>query len=233
MKNKITRVGEIAWLVGIVFCGLGVSLTVKSNLGVSMVLAPAYITYLKLSEFLPWFSLGMAEYAMQGILIVILSFMLRRFKLKYLLCFVTAVLHGFGVDLWGTILEPIVCRTVIERIVCLALGTVVTSFAIALMLRTYLPQEVHELFVKEVSDKFKKSVNRVKWIYDFAFLSMGILLMLLFFGKFSFEMIGVGTLVTTFLNTPIIAMWGKLLDKFFSFTPISTKFFDKFEKIAD
>ena len=93
MKNKIPHVSEVAWLVGVVLCGLGVTLSVKSDFGVSMVIAPAYIVYLKLSEFIDWFTLGMAEYFMQGLIVVVLSFVFRRFKLKYLLCFFTAVIH--------------------------------------------------------------------------------------------------------------------------------------------
>lgn len=233
MKNKITRVSEAAWLVGIILCGLGVSLSVKSDLGVSMVIAPAYIIYLKLSEFIPWLTLGMAEYSMQGILIIVTSLVLRRFKLKYLLCFFTAVIHGVVVDIWGRILSPIVCETVLQRSVCCLLGAVVTATAISLMLRTYLPQEVYELVVKEISDKFGFSVNRVKWIYDISSLAIGIILMLSLFYKFSFDMIGVGTLFLTVFNTPLITLAGKLFDKAFSFTPAFPKFFEKFDKIMN
>lgn len=233
MKNKISKVGEIAWLLGIVFCALGVCLTVKSDFGVSMIIAPGYVLYLKLSQFFPWLTLGMSQYLVQGSLIVALTILMRRFKLKYLLCFLTAVIHGIFVDLWNIILKSILCTGLAGRILCFLFGTIITALAIALMLRTYLPQEVHELVVKEISLKFSKSVNRIKWIYDISFLAAGIILMLSLFGKFSFEMIGIGTVVMTFLNTPLITMWGKLLDKFFSFTPISNKFYDKFEKIMD
>ncbi len=198
-----------------------------------MVVAPAYITYLKLSEIFPWFTLGMAEYTVQGLLIAVLSIVLRRFKLKYLLCFLTAVFHGIIVDIWTAILKPIVCQTVLQRSVCCALGAVITACAIALMLRTYLPQEVYELVVKEISDKFGFSVNTVKWIYDFSSLSIGIILMLTLFSKFSFDMIGIGTLILTFLNTPLIAIAGKIFDKLFDFTPAFSKFFSGFDRVMN
>lgn len=233
MKNKIPNVAEAAWLLGIILCGLGVCLSVKSDFGVSMVIAPAYIIYLKLSEFIPWFTLGMAEYSVQGILIVVLSVALRRFKFKYLLCFLTSVIHGAVVDIWSAILEPIVCETVFQRSLCCAAGAVITSFAIALMLRTYLPQEVYELVVKEISDKFGFSVNRVKWIYDASSLLVAVILMFSMFGRFSFDMIGIGTLVLTFFNTPLITLAGRLLDKFFNFTPAFSGFFKKFDRVMN
>ena len=233
MQKKFQHVSELAWLLGIVLCGLGVCLSVKSDFGVSMVVAPAYVTYLKLSEIFPWFTLGMAEYSVQGLLIIVISLVLRRFKLKYLLCFFTAVIHGMGVDIWSAVLEPVVCQSLAERTVCCALGAVVTAIAISLMLRTYLPQEVYELVVKEISDKYSFSVNRVKWIYDISSLIVAIALMLLLFGKFSFDIIGVGTLVLTFVNTPLIALAGKIFDKFFNFTPAFSDFYQKFDKVMN
>lgn len=233
MKKKIANVGEVAWVFGLIFCSLGVCLTVKCDFGVSTIIAPGYILYLKLSELLPWFTLGMSQYLIQGCLIVMLTAFIRRFKLKYVLCFFTAVIHGVLVDVWNVILKIIVCDTLTERIVVFIIGMSVTALAIALMLRTYLPQEVHELVVKEISLKFKASVNRIKWVYDISFLALAIILMLCLFGRFSLEMIGAGTVAVALLNTPLITMWGKLLDKYFTFTPISIKFYDVFEKIMD
>ena len=233
MKNKISHTAEAAWILGIIMCSLGVCFSVKSDFGVSMVIAPAYIAYLKLSEIIPWFTLGMAEYSMQGILIVLLSIVVGRFKLKYLLCFLTAVLHGVFVDVWSVILEPLVCETIFQRCIFCAAGAIVSGAAIALMLRTYLPQEVYELAVKEISEKFSASVNKVKWIYDISSLVLAVLLMLLLFHRFSFDMIGIGTLILTVVNTPIITLFGKLLDKFFNFTPAFSGFFQKFDKVMN
>lgn len=233
MNKKISKVGELAWILGLIFCSLGVCLTVRCDFGVSMIIAPGYILHLKISEFIPWFTLGMSQYLVQGILIAVLTILMRRFKLKYMACFLTAVLHGVFVDIWTFILRQIVCDSLVERIVCFAIGMCASSLAIALMLRTYLPQEVHELVVKEFSLKFKASVNRVKWIYDISFLATAVTLMICLFRTFSLQMIGIGTVAMTLLNTPLITMWGKLLDKFFAFTPISNKFFDVFEKIMD
>ena len=233
MKNKIAKVGEIAWFLGVLLCSLGVCLTVKADFGVATIIAPGYIIYLKISQHLSFFTLGMSQYLVQSIVLVVLAITVRRFKLKYLLCFLTAIIHGVFVDVWSIIFNFLNCNSYLERGICFIIGMLITSLAISLMLRTYLPQEVHELTVKEMAQKFSISVNRFKFIYDSIFLVTAIIAMILLFGKFSFEMVGIGTLMMAILNAPLITMWGKILDKFFAFTPISTKFYDKFEKIMD
>ena len=231
--KKLNNCGELAWVVGIILCSLGVCLSTKSGLGVSMIVAPAYVLHLKISQFLPWFSLGMAEYTFQGLLIIVAALTLRRFKLKYILCFLTAVIHGFAVDAWRSIIGSEIAQTILEKGVYCALGAIVTGFAVALMLRTYLPQEVYELVVKETADKYSFSMNKVKWAYDISSLILGIALMLVLFKTFSFEIIGIGTLVLTVINAPLIAFFGKMLDRVVSFEPAFKTFYNKFEKIMD
>ena len=91
----------------------------------------------------------------------------------------------------------------------------------------------YELIVKELTEKTGADMHKVKWIYDISSLAVAILLMLLFFHRFSFDQIGVGTLLVTVLNTPLIAMFGKLLDRFVSFDPAFPKFHDWFERIMN
>ncbi len=234
MQNKkIKHFAEAAWLLGIVLCSLGVSLSVKSGLGVSMIVAPAEVLYVKISQTLPWFTLGMAEYTLQGVLVVLTAIVLRRFKLKYPLCFLTAVIHGFAVDTWRSIIGAEMAQTALEKGLYCAGGALITAFAIALMLRTYLPQEVFELVVKEIAQKYSFSMNKVKWVYDISSLLLGIILMLVLLKGFSFEIIGIGTLILTFVNAPLIALFGRLLDKFVSFDPAFKGFYSNFEKFLN
>ena len=231
--KKIQNCGEIAWLCGIILCSLGVCLSTRSGLGVSMIVAPAYNIYLKVSQTLPWFTLGMAQYMFQGILIVVTTIVVRRFKLKYLLCFLTAVIHGIAVDLWRLLLGSSVAETLPMKIFFCASGAVATALAIALMLRTYLPQEVYELFVKEVADKFSFSVNKLKWAFDISSMVLGIVLMLVLFKSFSTQIIGIGTVVLTFLNAPLITLFGRMFDKYLSFEPALKTFNSVFQKVMD
>ena len=232
-KNKLSRMGEPAWILGILLCSLGVCFSAKSGFGVSMVVAPAYVLHCRLSELWAFFSFGVAEYVLQGALIVLLCMALRRFKWKYLLSFVTAVLYGVSLDGWRLLFGEDVYGELWQRGLSCACGAAVTAFAIALLLRTYLPQQSYELVVKELSVCRGWALGRVKWIYDLSSLGVAILLMLALFGRFDTEMVGAGTLLLTVINTPLITMFGKLFDRFFDFTPMFPKFFRAFQRYCD
>lgn len=229
-NKRIPGVGELAYVLGVVLCALGVCFSAKSGFGVSMVVAPAYVLHCKLEPLLPFFSFGVAEYVLQGGLILLLCPFVGRFKKKYLLSFGTAVFYGVVLDLWRMLFGTDVPVELWQRIFYCGLGASVTAFAIALLLRTYLPQQGYELVVKELSLRYGWAMGRVKWIYDSSSLGVAILLMLVLFGEFSLSMIGIGTLLLTVINTPLITGFGKLLDRFFDFTPFFPRFHTWFEK---
>ncbi|MBE5772279.1 MAG: hypothetical protein E7336_13050, partial [Clostridiales bacterium] len=65
MKN--TFFTEAAYFLGMILLAVGTALMERADFGMSMVVAPAYILQLKISEFLPFFSFGMAEYMLQAL----------------------------------------------------------------------------------------------------------------------------------------------------------------------
>ena len=230
---RIGRTGELAWLLGVLLCSLGVCFSAKSGFGVSWVVAPAYVLHRFLSPILPWMTFGAAEYLLQGTLILLLCAAVQRFKWKYLLSFFTAVCYGFALDFWRLLFGTEVYGELWQRIIACAVGAVITAFAIALYLRTYLPQQGYELVVKELTERYRFPLGRVKWLYDIGSLLVAILLMLLLFGRFSTDMVGVGTLLLTVINTPLITLSGKLLDKYFAFTPAFPRFRAQFDKVCN
>lgn len=232
-SKKIAGMGEPAYVLGVILCALGVCFSAKSGFGVSMVVAPAYVLHCKLEPLLPFFSFGVAEYVLQGGLILLLCPFVGRFKKKFLLSFGTAVFYGVVLDFWRMLFGTEVPNELWQRAFFCGLGGCITAFAIALLLRTYLPQQGYELVVKELSDRYGWAMGRVKWIYDMSSLVVAILLMLLLFGEFSFSMIGAGTLLLTLVNTPLITGFGKLLDRFFVFTPSFPRFHGFFQKHFD
>ena len=232
-SKKIAGMGELAYVLGVILCALGVCFSAKSGFGVSMVVAPAYVLHCKLEPLLPFFSFGVAEYVLQGGLILLLCPFVGRFKKKFLLSLGTAVFYGVVLDFWRMLFGTEVPNELWQRAFFCGLGGCITAFAIALLLRTYLPQQGYELVVKELSDRYGWAMGRVKWIYDMSSLVVAILLMLLLFGEFSFSMIGAGTLLLTLVNTPLITGFGKLLDRFFVFTPSFPRFHGFFQKHFD
>lgn len=226
--KKIPRFAEAAWICGIVLCAFGVALTVKADFGVSMIAAPSYILHLKIAEYFPSFTLGTAEYCFQGVLLLVMMAVVRRVRFKYFLCFATAVIYGKVLDLMLLLLggsDPYESMPV--RIVAFAAGGVITSLAIAFFFRTYLPLQIYELFVTECASVFGKANEKVKYIFDAGCLLVSVTLTLVLFR--GFEGIGVGTIVLTLINAPIIALCGKLIEKCFDFSALSPKLQEKYK----
>ena len=229
--KKISKASELLWVLGTIFVALGVSLCSKANLGVSMIAAPAFI----IAEAIPKFSVGVMEYIVQGILLIVLCIIIRRFRVKYLLAFAVAVIYGYVLDLFLFLLGDINIYATWLRWVTLLIGDCCVAFGVACFFRTYLPLQVYELFVSELSDKFKFNINKTKWVFDISLLIISVTLALTLFGDIgefnirtighsAFHNIGLGTFVTTLINSPIINFMGKIIDRCFEKTA-------RFEKV--
>ena len=239
--KKVNKSAELLWLFGIIFVALGVSICSKANLGVSMIAAPAFIVFEAIENLWSGFSVGMVEYLIQGVLLVVLCIILRKFNYKFLFAFLVAIIYGFVLDLFLFIFKDITISYVWLRWVMLIVGDVITAFGVACYFRTYMPLQVYELFVSRVSSNFKLSINKVKWSFDISLLIISLILSLTLFGDIntfdfstilysSFHSIGLGTIVTTFINSPIIKMMGYLIDRFFDSGARFSILKDYFEK---
>ena len=213
MKKKRILYSEIAYALGIILLAFGTALVEKADFGMSMVVAPAYLIHLKVSEWLPFFSFGMAEYVFQAILLVLLSLVMRRVKKSYFLSFATAFIYGIVLDIIMSVVALFPYSDIAWRIAFYVLGSLICAVGVALLLRTYFPPEAYELVVKELSQKFNTTIGKTKTIYDYASCALGIILSLSFFGSF----VGVrfGTIISTFFNGWLIGRFGNLLDKAF------------------
>lgn len=215
IKKKPVFSTELAYFIAMITLALGTAFMEAANFGMSMVVAPAYILHLKISEFLPFFSFGMAEYFLQGVLLVLLSVILRRFRISYLFSFVTAVLYGFCLDGCMAIVGFLPADVLIFRVIYYIIGMIVCSVGVALFFRTYFCPEAYELIVAEISKKFSLPVSRVKTVYDCVSCAVSIVLSFAFFGFGRFEGVNWGTIVCALVNGSIIGLCSKALDASF------------------
>ena len=232
--KKLKRSSELLWLFGIVFVALGVAICSKADLGVSMIAAPSFIVYEAVAPFFEWLSVGITEYIIQGILLIILCIIVRRFDWRYLLAFAVAVLYGYTLDFFLWLMGSISFDAIWLRWVMLLVGDVITAFGVACFFRTYMPLQVFELFVSELSSRFSLKIDKVKGVFDFSLLVISVTFALTLFGDVlsfdwstigysSFHSIGLGTFVTTAINSTIISLFGKVLDRIFEPTPLFSK----------
>ncbi|MBQ5392090.1 MAG: hypothetical protein IIU44_06945 [Spirochaetales bacterium] len=208
---------ELAYVLGLIFVALGVAFMEKPDFGVSMVVAPAYILHLKISETYSFFTFGMAEYTLQAVLLIIMALVLRRFKLSYLFSFVTAVIYGFILDLCMLLVSYVPMENMALRITYYTLGMVLCSIGISLFFHTYIAPEVYELFVKEVSSKYGVEIHRFKTGYDICSCLIGVILSFIFFGFGVFRGVKWGTIICALINGTLIGLCSKFLEQRFEF----------------
>lgn len=208
---------ELAYLVGLTTLALGVALTEYADFGLSMVVAPAYLVYLKVSQYFSWFTFGMAEYCFQALLIVILSITMMRLKLKYLFSFVTAFLYGNILDIIMKLMGAVPENIFSLRIIFYILGVIISALGVSFIFHTYVTPEAYELYVKEIADKTKKDIHIVKTIYDCCSCLLAITMSFVFFGFGVFEGVKFGTFLCALINGWLIGKWSKLLEKKFVF----------------
>ena len=232
--KKIKKTSELLWLLGTLFVALGVSICSKADLGVSMIAAPAFIVSEKLQSIWSGFTVGTVEYVLQGILLIILCILIRKFHFKYLLAFLVAIIYGYTLDLFLLITSQLTVNSIFMRYLLLIAGDVITACGVACFFHTYMPLQVYELFVAQFSISYKINIHKIKTVFDYSLLAISILLAFTLFGDVknfdwtkityvSFHSIGLGTIITTLINSPIIAFFSHIINKVFDATPLFPK----------
>ena len=224
--KKLQKSSELLWLFGMIFVALGVCVCSKADLGVSMIAAPAFILSEALSKVFPFFSVGVTEYLIQGIILIVLCVVIRKFNWKFLFAFIVAILYGYTLDFFLWIFGGVSFDAVWLRYVMLIVGDLITAFGVACFFHTYMPLQVYELFVSKISRTFNKSISKVKWGFDMALLAISLILAFTLFGDVlsfdwssitykSFHSIGIGTIITTLINSPLIRMMSSFIERVF------------------
>ena len=227
----IKKAGELNWVLGVFLVALGVAICNRADLGISMIAAPAFILADAVHPLWSGFTVGMAEYLVQGLIVIITCLICWRFDWRYLLSFLTAVIYGYVVDMWMLIIGTEPFAELWLRWVMLIVGDIVTCVGVAFFFRSYLPVEAYELCVHEIARVHKLNMHHVKWVFDFSCLAVSIILAFSIFGDattfdwatiytHSFHHIGLGTIVTTLISAPLIRMASALLRNLFGEEPL-------------
>ncbi|MBR5292811.1 MAG: hypothetical protein IKU32_07875 [Clostridia bacterium] len=214
---KKTFYSELAYVMGIVILALGTAMMERANFGMSMVVAPAYLLHLKVSQTLTFFSFGMAEYMFQGVLLIAMMLLLKRFRTAYLFSFITAIFYGFTLDIMLSVMENITCNGFAARGTFYILGMIVCAVGVSLLFHTYIPLEAYEMFVKEVSAKLGMDINKFKTIYDCTSCACAVIMSFAFFGFGRFEGVKLGTVICAFINGKLIGLCSTWFDSTFEF----------------
>lgn len=215
-KKKFYK--ELAYFIGLISIALGNAFMTKGDFGMSVIVAPAYIVYLKLSQIASWVSFGFCEIILQAFILVILMIILKRFRIRYLVSFATAFLYSAFLDIFMLLISYFTIDAIWFRIICYVGGALLCANGVALMFHTYIPQEAYDLFVRELARVKKYNINIVKTIYDISSLVLSIALSFICFGWLQFEGIKIGSVILAFINGFVISLFSKLYEHKFDFT---------------
>ena len=213
--KKLVLYTEVAYGLGMVGLSLSVALMTRADFGVSMVVAPAYLLYLKVNSLWPTFTFGMAEYLLQGALLVATALAVKKLRPYFLFSFVTAVVYGLLLDGWMLLTAQLPADAFGLRILWYVLGILLGAASIACFFKTYIAPEAYELLVKELALKLEKPTHRVKTVYDCVSCVVAVLMSFAFFGLWRFEGVKLGTVICAMVNGFLIGRCTDFLERRF------------------
>lgn len=214
-KRLVLR-GEAALILAIIINSMGVLLMLQSGSGISAISSVPYA----FSEAFPKLSLGTWTYIFQGLLVITLMVLKKRFVPSYLFSFVAGFLFGEMMDvneLWITKLP----LSIPLRIFYFVLSYIIICFGIALSNRCKLPVIPTDLFPRDLSEIINKPYARVKIAFDVTCLFVTACLTYFALGKILG--LGVGTVVAAFTMGKGVAIAGSLIDKRVTFVSVFHK----------
>ncbi|MGL5315161.1 MAG: YczE/YyaS/YitT family protein [Peptostreptococcaceae bacterium] len=188
----------LIFIIGIAILTLGVSLTVKSNLGAGSYDSINFALAEKLNINVSVAICGTAFIAL------ILSAIIKK-GLPRITTFITSMIMGIFTDVWVSLLGNLNVETVVMKAVVFSIGMTLVCFGIALYLLPKLPPNpVDDLMVtlNEVTDL---KLGTAKLIIDFVCIVLAFLLK---------GPIGIGTVLLTFLVGPIVNIFHNRLCKY-------------------
>lgn len=215
-KEKILFRGELALPVAVLINSFGVVLMLYSAAGISAISSVPYA----FSEVFPVLSLGTWTYIFQGLLVLSLMIMRKKFVPSYLFSFVVGLVFGILLDIhkaWINVLPD----SLLWKIVWFVLSYIILSIGIALSNRCGLPIVPTDLFPRELSEITGAGYPKIKIIFDVSCLA--VTAALTFFGLGHIEGLGIGTVLAAFTMGKAVGLCGNVLDKHFRFESFMTK----------
>ena len=224
-KRKVLR-GEVALVIAVIINSLGVLLMLQSGSGISAISSVPYA----FQQVFPHLTLGTWTYIFQGLLVLSLMIMRKKFVPSYLFSFVVGFAFGEMMDvheLWITRLP----LNISLRILYFVLSYLIICIGIALSNRCKLPIIPTDLFPREVADITKVPYARIKIGFDVICLLVTAGMTYFCLGRIMG--LGIGTIVAAFTMGKGIAIVGKWMDRKVTFTSILETMEKKKENVLE
>lgn len=209
-KNRYVLRGELALAAAVLINSFGVVLMLYSGAGISAISSVPYA----FSEVFPHLSLGTWTYLFQGVLVLSLMLLRRKFVPQYLFSFVVGFAFGEMLDIYEAKISLLPVSTVF-CILYFILSYLLIALGIALSNRCRLPIIPTDLFPRELSQILHVEYSRVKICFDVICLAITAGMTFVFLGNVMG--LGIGTILAAFTLGKAIALIGNQIDKKYSF----------------
>ena len=196
-KSRRTVRGELALMVAVAINSLGVVLMLHSGAGISAISSVPYA----FSEVFTRVSLGTWTYIFQGILVLSLMILRKKFVPQYLFSFVPLT-PGY-------------------RVIYFLISYILLCIGIALSNRCKLPIIPTDLFPRELSDITSVTYSKIKVGFDVTCLAVTAGLTFAFLGHL--DGLGIGTILAAFTMGKVIGLIGKWMDRHACFVSFMTQ----------
>lgn len=208
--------GEIALILAVIINSFGVVLMLYSGSGISAISSVPFA----FSEVFQNLSLGTWTYIFQGILVLSLMVLQKRFVLQYVFSFVVGFVFGEFLDVhefWINILP----HGLFWRLLYFIISYLLISFGIALSNRCCLPIVPTDLFPRELSQITNIKYSRIKISFDIICLAITAGMTFIFLGHL--DGLGIGTVLAAFTMGKAVGIIGDWLDKRLRFCSFLTE----------
>ena len=165
-------------------------------------------------------TLGTWTYLFQGVLVITLMVLRKRFVLSYLFSFVAGFFFGKLLDVFGAWL-PCLPYSWGWRIFYFVASCPVIALGIALSNRCKLPIIPTDLFARDLSEIIRKPYAKVKTTMDLTCVAVSIVLTVV--GTGTLKGVGIGTVVAALTYGRTAGLIGNLIDKKFYFVSVLEK----------
>ena len=208
--------GELALLLAVAINSFGVVLMLYSGTGISAISSVPYA----FSCVFPKISLGTWTYIFQGLLVLALMILRKKFVVQYLFSFVVGFVFGELLDvheLWINVLPTAIGW----RIFYFIASYILICIGIAISNRCKMPIVPTDLFPSELSQITSVAYTKIKISFDV--ICLIVTAALTGFGLGHIKGLGIGTVVAAFTMGKGVGIAGNWLDKHMDFTSFLAK----------
>lgn len=208
--------GELALLLAVAINSFGVVLMLYSGTGISAISSVSYA----FSCVFPKISLGTWTYIFQGLLVLALMILRKKFVPQYLFSFVVGFVFGELLDvheMWINILPA----SIGWRVVYFVVSYILLCIGIALSNRCQMPIVPTDLFPRELSQITSITYPKIKISFDVICLAVTALLTGIGLGHI--KGLGVGTIAAAFTMGKGVGFAGDWMDRHIAFTSFLAK----------